>query len=47
VGLKITEERINIFNQQQKSAGRVDIIDLFDQDGLATGTRVEIKIKAA
>ncbi len=47
VGLKITEDRINIFNQQQNGAGRVDIIDLFDQDGLATGTRVEIKIKAA
>jgi ligand-binding sensor domain-containing protein len=46
VGLKITEERINIFNQQQRAKGHVSIVDLHDQDGLATGTRVEIKIKA-
>ncbi|MDP4217539.1 MAG: two-component regulator propeller domain-containing protein [Bacteroidota bacterium] len=46
VGLKITEERINIFNQQQRAKGHVRVVDLHDQDGSATGTRIEIRIKA-
>jgi LytS/YehU family sensor histidine kinase len=47
VGLRITADRINIFNQQQGGQGHIHVVDLFDQHGLASGTRVEIRIKAA
>ena len=46
VGLKITEERINIFNRRSKSNGSVIITDLYDEEKRAVGTRVEITIKA-
>lgn len=46
VGLAITENRINIFSHQQHSAGRVTITDLFNEDGTAAGTQVEVMIKA-
>jgi len=46
VGLKITEERINIFNRQTRSNGSVVITDLYDRYGAPRGTRVEITIKA-
>jgi len=46
VGLKITEERINIFNRRSKSKGSVVITDLYDEEKKALGTRVEITIKA-
>lgn len=46
VGLSITENRINIFSQQQNSAGRVTITDLSNEDGSAAGTQVEVLIKA-
>ena len=45
VGLHITQERINIFNRQQSSGDEVMLIDLYDEEGNATGTRCEIKIK--
>ncbi|MEO8403156.1 MAG: tetratricopeptide repeat protein [Chitinophagaceae bacterium] len=48
VGLQITEDRITMFNQ---SRGTIDqhpvITDLWDEQGNAAGTKVEIKIKAA
>jgi ligand-binding sensor domain-containing protein len=46
VGLKITEERINIFNRQTRSNGSVVITDLYDESDKARGTRVDITIKA-
>ena len=46
IGLKITEDRINIINQRQNSAGAVQVIDLYDEDGQAAGTKIEITIKA-
>lgn len=46
VGLAITENRINIFNHRQNSAGSVTITDLSNEDGTAAGTRVEVMIKA-
>jgi ligand-binding sensor domain-containing protein len=46
LGLKITEERIHLFNQQQNSTGMVLIVDLLDKEKRPAGTRVDIKIKA-
>lgn len=46
LGLAITEERINIFNQKQQAKGQVTISDLFDDNHQPSGTKVEIMIKA-
>lgn len=46
IGLKLIEERINIFNQQQNSDGGVVITDLYDDNHQPCGTRIDIKIKA-
>ncbi len=46
VGLSITEERINIFNRKQNANGRVIITDLVDKKDGASGTKVDILIKA-
>ena len=46
VGLKITEERIQILNRQNKAHGSVVITDLYDEWDNPQGTRVEIRIKA-
>ena len=46
VGLKLIEERINIFNRQQNSDGGVVITDLYDNNHQPCGTRIDIKIKA-
>jgi ligand-binding sensor domain-containing protein len=46
VGLKITEERIHVFNQQQGANSKVAITDLYDEHQNPTGTRVEITLKA-
>ncbi len=45
VGLHITQERITIFNRQHSSDDEVMLIDLYDAEGNAAGTRCEIKIK--
>jgi two-component sensor histidine kinase len=45
MGLRITQERINILNQQQRAGAAVRIIDLYDDAGAAAGTRVELTIK--
>jgi len=42
-GISITKERLNQF-QDQKSASRFLITDLYDDDGGSLGTRVEIEI---
>jgi sensor histidine kinase YesM len=46
VGLKITENRIHIFNGSKSSADNITITDLMDEQGNPAGTRVSIKIKA-
>lgn len=46
LGMQLTQERIDIFNRQQKSDGTVTIKDLYDEDGMAAGTRVKLIIKA-
>ncbi|MGZ5218962.1 MAG: tetratricopeptide repeat-containing sensor histidine kinase [Chitinophagaceae bacterium] len=45
VGLKITEQRINIFNGKE-AEDSVSITDLYDDDKNPDGTKVEITIKA-
>jgi len=47
IGIELTRERIQIFNQQQKGEGGVVITDLYDENKTPIGTRVQIKIKAA
>jgi ligand-binding sensor domain-containing protein len=46
VGLTITQDRIHIFSHQQQSEGSVRITDLYDVNGAAAGTEVEVIIKA-
>ena len=45
VGLKITENRVHIFNGHRSSPDNIIIKDLYDAAGNACGTRVSIKIK--
>ncbi|MEM9545701.1 MAG: histidine kinase [Bacteroidota bacterium] len=42
-GMKITKERLGINNPNQKN--KVNVIDLYDANGDACGTRVELRIK--
>ena len=44
VGLKIAEQRINIFNNNFKGNGSVTITDLYDERHIPSGTKVEIII---
>jgi len=44
VGLKLTEERIHIHNQDADTAYAPHIIDRYDEQGLACGTTVILKI---
>ena len=46
VGLKITEDRIHLYNHEHNASGYVKISDLFDINNKPAGTRVEVKIKA-
>jgi sensor histidine kinase YesM len=46
VGMKLTQDRINIFNQYPDKSDSVKIIDLFDEDNNPAGTRIEFAIKA-
>ncbi|MGC4103682.1 histidine kinase [Ferruginibacter sp.] len=46
VGLKITEERINIYNEQPEKKESINITDLYDEHENPDGTRVEIILKA-
>jgi hypothetical protein len=45
VGMKLTQDRINIFNRETGSSGNVNIIDLFDDEHNPIGTRIEFAIK--
>ncbi len=44
LGLKLTTERLALFNQERKFSAFYDIEDLKDTDGNAMGTKVKIKI---
>jgi tetratricopeptide (TPR) repeat protein len=46
VGMKLTQDRINIFNQLADNTESVKIIDLYDDNNKAAGTRIEFAIKA-
>ncbi len=46
VGLKITEDRILLFNDEANLNGFIKITDLYNPDNTPCGTRVEVKIKA-
>jgi tetratricopeptide (TPR) repeat protein len=46
VGLKITEERINIYNDAPEKKDAINIIDLYDANKKPDGTKVEIVLKA-
>jgi LytS/YehU family sensor histidine kinase len=46
IGIDLSEERINMFNQQYDVEGGVEITDLYDENNKPAGTRVNIKIKA-
>lgn len=46
VGMKLTQDRINIFNRETGSAENVKIIDLFDDEQKPIGTRIEFAIKS-
>ncbi|HSZ32334.1 MAG TPA: histidine kinase [Puia sp.] len=45
VGMKLTQDRINIFNRDSGSSSNVKIIDLFDDENEPAGTRIEFAIK--
>ncbi|HEY4156095.1 MAG TPA: histidine kinase [Puia sp.] len=45
VGMKITQDRINIFNEDAPAADSVKIIDLYDDQQRPSGTRIEFTIK--
>jgi len=45
LGMKLTQDRINIFNQESGTSGSVKITDLFDQDNHPAGTRIEFALK--
>jgi hypothetical protein len=46
VGMKLTQDRINIFNQHSDGSDSVKITDLFDDNHNPSGTRIEFAIKA-
>ncbi|MBS1919849.1 MAG: histidine kinase [Bacteroidetes bacterium] len=45
LGLQITQQRINIFNEQHKANSSLRIEDLYDANQKPCGTRVSVKIK--
>ncbi|HZK62591.1 MAG TPA: hypothetical protein VFC34_00520, partial [Puia sp.] len=45
VGMKITQDRINIFNDNTASADSVKITDLYDDQQRPAGTRIAFSIK--
>lgn len=46
VGLQLTQERIDIFNMEQNAESKVEVIDLYHENGESAGTTVHLKIKA-
>lgn len=45
VGMKLTQDRIHIFNQNTHPSSDVKIIDLFDEENKPAGTRIEFALK--
>jgi LytS/YehU family sensor histidine kinase len=45
MGMKLTQDRINIFNRETGSPSNVKIIDLFDENHKPAGTRIEFALK--
>jgi sensor histidine kinase YesM len=43
-GLKVTSQRIEMMNKLNSTGARVNIFDLKNENGQATGTRVELMI---
>lgn len=46
VGLKITEERISMYNDQSARKECINIVDIYDENSKPGGTKVEIILKA-
>ena len=46
VGMKLTQDRINLFNQDTGESSKVKITDLFDEENKPSGTRIEFAIKS-
>jgi hypothetical protein len=46
IGIELSGERINMFNQQYNGEGGTEITDLYDENNNPAGTRVTIKVKA-
>lgn len=44
MGMRITDDRINMINRLYNTETKVQVIDLQDSDGIAKGTRVELTI---
>ncbi|MCD4744767.1 MAG: tetratricopeptide repeat protein [Bacteroidales bacterium] len=44
IGLQLTNERLSLLNKQRKSQIAVKITDLTDENGIGTGTKVELSI---
>ncbi|MCE3294613.1 MAG: ypdA 2 [Crocinitomicaceae bacterium] len=42
--IKLTENRIDLYNKLYKAESKISIVDLYDEDGAATGTKVELII---
>jgi len=42
LGVKLTEERLKILNEQKKAKAQFNIIDLFTEENKPAGTRVEL-----
>ncbi len=46
MGMKISQERLSILNQQQEAMGTIEVIDLYGDNGMSEGTRITVKFKA-
>ncbi|MEO7445286.1 MAG: two-component regulator propeller domain-containing protein [Ferruginibacter sp.] len=46
IGVNLSEERIRNLNEQQEANGKLEISDLYDEQGKPAGTQVDITIKA-
>ena len=44
LGMKLTEDRLALLNKQAKGESSVEIEDLYDENGMASGTRVIIRL---
>jgi tetratricopeptide (TPR) repeat protein len=45
IGLKITEDRVHLFNQNENGNGHIRITDLYAEDNTPDGTRIEVRLK--